>query len=187
MTSLAVMFKRFTVEEHVSSTSQIKNSVQRSIVNQISEQYPLLVDIIETVLPKKSMLIAKAQDNIQLVVVNNEVVFYNQMNGPFYPTLKLLHKYPTMMPKMQCDKGAIRYVLGGANLMCPGFTSKGGFVADSIEGETPVAIYAEGKEHAMAVGLTKMSRADIYSVNKGVAVETVHYLMDGLWQTTSVQ
>ena len=181
------MFKRFTVEEHVSSTSQIKNSVQRSIVNQISEQYPLLVDVIEQILPKKSMLIAKAQDNIQLVVVNNEVIFYNQMNGPFFPTLRLLHKYPTMMPKMQCDKGAVRFVLGGANIMAPGFTSAGGFVAESICVDTPVAIYAEGKQHAMAVGLTKMSRSDIFSVNKGIAVETVHYLMDGLWQTTSVQ
>jgi PUA domain protein len=181
------MFKRFTVEEHVSSTSQIKNSVQRSIVNQICEQYPCLVDIIEIILPKKLMLISKAQDNIQLVIVNNEVVFYNQMNGPFYPTLKVLHKYPTMMPRMQCDKGAVRFVLGGANIMCPGFTSKGGFIADTITTELPVAIYAEGKEHAMAIGLTKMSREEIYAVNKGVAVETVHYLMDGLWQTTSVQ
>ena len=181
------MFKRFNVEEHVSSTSQIKNSVQRSIVNQISEQYPLLVEIIDVILPKKSMLIAKAQDNIQLVVVNNEIIFYNQMNGPFYPTLKLLHKYPTMMPRMQCDKGAIKFVLGGANIMCPGFTSAGGFIAGNVVEEMPVAIYAEGKEHALAIGLTKMSRENIYSVNKGIAVETVHYLMDGLWLTTSVQ
>ena len=71
--------------------------------------------------------------------------------------------------------------------MCPGFTSAGGFVAESIGNETPVAVYAEGKQHAMAIGITRMSRADIHSINKGIAVETVHYLMDGLWQTTSVQ
>ena len=51
--------------------------------------------------------------------------------------------------------------------------------------EAPVAIYAEGKEHATAVGLTKMSTADIRSVNKGIGVETVHYLNDGLWKTKS--
>lgn len=181
------MFKKFSVEENVSSTSQIKNSVQRAIVNQIAEQYPLLSDIIEDILPKKAMLVAKAQENVQLIVVNNEVVFYNQRDGPFYPTLKILHKYPTMMPMMQTDKGAIRFVLGGANIMCPGFTSVGGSVPEGLASETPVAIYAEGKQHAMAVGLTKMSRDDIFSVNKGMAVETVHYLMDGLWQTSSVQ
>ena len=159
------------------------NSVQRSIINQIIEQYPLLEEAIETILPKKSMLVAKAQDGVQLIIVNNEIMFYNQHNGPFLPTLKLVHKYPTMMNRMQTDKGAIRFVLGGANIMCPGFTSPGGSIPKPLEAGSPVAIYAEGKEHAMAVGITKMSTEQIYSINKGIAVETIHYLMDGLWQT----
>lgn len=177
------MFKKFTADESISSTSQIKNSVQRSIINQIIEQYPLLEEAIETILPKKSMLVAKAQDGVQLIIVNNEIMFYNQHNGPFLPTLKLVHKYPTMMNRMQTDKGAIRFVLGGANIMCPGFTSPGGSIPKPLEAGSPVAIYAEGKEHAMAVGITKMSTEQIYSINKGIAVETIHYLMDGLWQT----
>lgn len=52
------------------------------------------------------------------------------------------------------------------------------------EGE-PVAIYAEGKEHAMAVGITKMSTADMRTVNKGMGVDNLHYLNDGLWKTNS--
>ena len=98
------------------------------------------------------------------------------------PTLKLLHQFPTMMNRMQVDKGAIRFVLGGANIMCPGFTSPGGSLPVSLDVDEPVAIYAEGKEHAMAIGITKMSTSDISTINKGIAVETVHYLMDGLWQ-----
>eukprot|EP01034_Spumella_vulgaris_P024188 gene24188-30505_t len=90
------------------------------------------------------------------------------------------------MNRMQVDTGAIRYVLAGANIMCPGFTSAGGSLPTEIEAEQPVAIYGQNKEHAMAIGLTKMSTADIRSVNKGIAVETVHYLMDGLWQTKSL-
>ena len=43
------------------------------------------------------------------------------------------------------------------------------------------AIYAEGKESAMAMGVLKMSTEDIKSKNKGVAVETVHFIADGLW------
>jgi len=125
------------------------------------------------------MMIAKCQDNVQLVVVNETVMFYNQRDGPFFPTLKLLHMFPTIMKRMQTDKGAIRFVLGGANIMCPGFTSPGGRIDGEIDAEEPVAIYAEGKEHAMAIGLTKMSTSQIRGVNKGIAVETVHFLMDG--------
>jgi PUA domain protein len=39
-----------------------------------------------------------------------------------------------------------------------------------VDAETPVAIYAEGKEHAMAIGYTKMSTADMRNINKGIGV-----------------
>lgn len=42
--------------------------------------------------------------------------------------------------------------------------------AVQADADEPVAIYAEGKEHAMAIGLTKMSTADMKAVNKGIAV-----------------
>ncbi len=57
--------------------------------------------------------------------------------------------------------------------------------AVQVEADHPVAIYAEGKEHATAIGLTKMSTSDIRSINKGIGVDTLHYLNDGLWKTTS--
>ena len=65
--------------------------------------------------------------------------------------------------------------------MCPGFTSSGGNMPEEVAAECPVAIYAEGKAHCMALGLTKMSTSDIRLVNKGVAVETVHFIGDGLF------
>lgn len=45
-----------------------------------------------------------------------------------------------------------------------------------------MAIYGEGREHAMAVGVTTMSTSDIRSVNKGVGIDNLHYLTDGLWK-----
>ena len=104
------MFKKFSPEETISSTSQVKNSVQRSIIAQIVEQYPLLEEAIESILPKKELLIAKCPENVQLIVVKDEIVFYNQKDGPFYPSLRLVHKYPAMINRMQVDKGAIRFV-----------------------------------------------------------------------------
>ncbi len=49
------------------------------------------------------------------------------------------------------------------------------------------AIYAEGKTHALAVGLTKMSTAAMRSVNKGHGVETLHCLNDGLFKDTTLE
>lgn len=133
------MFKKFTVDENVVSSTQLKNSVQRGIQSTIISQYPCLTECIDEIIPKKAMISYKCQEHIQLIVVNNEVLFFNQRDGPIYPTLKLLHKYPTMMKRMQVDKGAIKFVLGGANIMCPGFTSAGGDLpVENFPAGTPV-------------------------------------------------
>ena len=75
---------------------------------------------------------------------------------------------------------------GGANIMCPGLTSPGATIHDEVDEETPVAVYAEGKDHAVAVGYTTMSTGDMVSVNKGIGVENLHYLNDGLWRTPQI-
>lgn len=80
------------------------------------------------------------------------------------PTLKLFHKYPVFLPMEQVDKGAIRFVLSGANIMCPGLTSPGACMTP-VEKGTVVAIMAEGKETALAIGITTLSTADMWVNN----------------------
>ena len=74
-------------------------------------------------------------------------------------------------------------------------------------------IFAEGKEHALAIGHTKLSSEDMYvcrrslqsllvcdtahvanvitsiscsrKVNKGIGMDNMHYLNDGLWLYTA--
>ena len=94
------MFKKFSIEENVSNTSQIKNSVQRGIQSKIVEQYPLLSEAIEVILPKKSMLMSKCQENITLLSVEGEVLFFNQRDGPYFPTLRLLHRCMLLSPHL---------------------------------------------------------------------------------------
>lgn len=45
---------------------------------------------------------------------------------------------PNMMPTMRVDKGAISFVMNGANIMCQGFTSKGGRIETPLEAGAPV-------------------------------------------------
>ena len=68
---------------------------------------------------------------------------------------------PNMMPRIQVDTGAIKFVLGGANVMCPGINSPGGAILTELPEGAPVAVYAQGKENALAVGFLKMSTADM--------------------------
>ncbi|KAK9735479.1 hypothetical protein RND81_04G208200 [Saponaria officinalis] len=176
------MFKKFTYED-VSSHNQVKASVQRKIRQSIAEEYPGLEPVLEDLLPKKvPLIVVKCQNHLNLVVVNNVPLFFNIRDGPYMPTLRLLHQYPNIMKKFQVDRGAIKFVFSGANIMCPGLTSPGGVLDEEVDAERPVAIMAEGKQHALAIGFTKMSAKNIKTVNKGIGVDTLHYLNDGLWK-----
>ena len=123
----------------------------------------------------------KCKDYIQILIdPSGEMVFFQCRSGPYIPTLRLLHRYPDILPKYRVDRGAIRFVLSGANIMAPGLTSAGGHM-DDVEAESVVAIMAEGKEHALAIGITTMSSQKIREINKDIAVENTHWLKDGLW------
>ncbi|CAL5380968.1 unnamed protein product [Camellia sinensis] len=180
------MFKKFSSED-VSAQNQVKASVQRKIRQSIAEEYPGLEPVLDELLPKKSpLIVAKCQNHLNLVLVNNVPLFFNIRDGPYMPTLRLLHQYPNIMKKLQVDRGAIKFVLSGANIMCPGLTSPGGALDDDVAEETPVAIMAEGKQHALAIGFTKMSAKDIRAINKGIGVDNMHYLNDGLWKKRAI-
>jgi malignant T-cell-amplified sequence len=59
--------------------------------------------------------------------------------------------------------------------------SGGGAIPVELPDGAPVAVYAEGKQHALAVGTLAMSTADIRAKGKGIGIEVLHHLDDQLW------
>ncbi|KAF5358034.1 hypothetical protein D9756_001936 [Leucocoprinus leucothites] len=179
------MFKKFTPGSDISGHTPVKSSVQRSIRNSILSQWKIEPETLEAIWPKKEgLVLVKCRDHISVYTVKQEPLFFQHFDESFFPTLRLLHKYPHILPAVKIDRGAIRFVLSGAQIMCPGLTSKGGELPPTeaaLQAGTPVGIFAEGKEHAVAVGITKMGTEDMKATNKGVGVETTTYLGDDLW------
>ena len=116
------------------------------------------------------------------IMVEDKIEFFELRDRPIMPMLHLLHKCPTILPHMKCDKGAIKHIFSGSNVMAPGLTSQGGVIADGVEKGWPVAIMAEGKQHAMGVGMMEQSSEDLKKSGKGVAIEVIQYLNDQLWK-----
>ncbi|KAF8542718.1 PUA-like domain-containing protein [Trichophaea hybrida] len=166
--------------------TNIKSSAQRALRARLLEQFPLLTPHIDDILPKKSQLeLIKLPDRISLYALDQKVLFFQHFDDPLIPHLKLVHAYPQCFPRVQVDRGAIRFVLAGAQLMCPGLTSPGAWLPekeDELKAGAVVAVGAEGKQSACMVGVLKMSTEDIKRINKNIAVETGHYLGDGLWK-----
>lgn len=73
-----------------------------------------------------------SQGHIQIVMCQGEPIFFTTRDGPWCPTLRLVHKFPDMMKKLRVDTGAIKFVLAGADVMCPGLTSPGATMHDEV-------------------------------------------------------
>ncbi|CAJ0915837.1 unnamed protein product, partial [Mesorhabditis belari] len=182
------MFKKFDGNDDITGgATQLKTSVQRGIRTKLLEQFPHLESHMEQIFPKKENLkTIRCKDHIDLVqAYDGFVYFIKTRDGLFVPTLRLLHKYPFILPHQQVDKGAIKFVLNGSHIMCPGLTSPGAKLLDNVSKGQIVAVMAEGKEHALAVGLMTLSSEEIKKVNKGTGIENIHYLNDGMWHVTS--
>lgn len=67
------------------------------------EQYPPLENIIEEILPKKeNFKLIKCKDHLEMVAdAEGQIQFIKHRDYPYFPTLKLLHKYPFIMPQQQ--------------------------------------------------------------------------------------
>jgi len=184
------MFKKFSPSTDIAGHTPVKQSVQRQIRAGVLSHWKIEPETLEVIWPKKEGLVhVKCREHISVFTVNAEPIFFQHFDSPFYPTLRILHKYPYILPKVQVDRGAIRFLLAGAHMMCPGLTSAGGYLPpaeEAIPTENLVAIHAEGKEHAVGVGITKMNTEDMKKVNKGVGVETATYLGDDLWALQSL-
>lgn len=172
------MFKRFDSSTDISTSTQVKASVQRGIKASILDSHPDMDEgLLDQLLPKKSPLMQyKVGPHLMLYcrAFNNdedndggipefEPAFFQSRDGPVLPTLRLVHSYPDLnFRRVTVDKGAIPFIIGGANIMCPGLTNPGGSMPE--DGDEPaldkgdgVVIYAEGKENALAVGIMTMS------------------------------
>mmetsp|Transcript_22289 Transcript_22289/g.27322 ORF Transcript_22289/g.27322 Transcript_22289/m.27322 type:complete len:205 (+) Transcript_22289:108-722(+) len=203
------MFKRFDPSTDISTSTQVKASVQRGIKAQILKSHPNIdEELLDLLLPKKPPLmqykvgphlmlysrLPQSQEEDDDVSAGHEPVFFQSRDGPVLPTLRLVHKYypDFKFTRVTVDKGAIPFVIGGANIMCPGLTNPGGSMPEDdgdkvgLEKGDGVVIFAEGKEHALAIGTMKMSSAAIRSKNKGIGIEVVHFLGDGLYQTKEI-
>lgn len=156
----------------------LKSSATRQLRASLGSEMPPLTPHLDSLIPKKASLYATKLLNITSNTEDEEpladlnILLYTlapQDHGysfflyekKLFPHLRVLHQFPESLPRVQVDKGAIKFVLNGADIMCPGLTSKGGSLDTELPKHSPVAVFAEGMEHPLAVGYTLMSTEDM--------------------------
>lgn len=137
-------------------------------IKELIKNLPLAEKFIE----KKSQVV---QDDIFLLV-NNKILFFKDGNR-WIPTLHVLLGDVDLLPKVVVDKGAIRFVVNGADIMRPGIVSCAEFASDEY-----VVIVDETYGKPLGVGLAMKSSSDIMALDGGKVVKAVHFVGDDVWE-----
>ena len=146
-------------------------------------------------MPPKSDVVVGKLNNAKVYCVNDQPLFFdpNGKGGRILPTVYTLWAIPEAMPR-----GIVTYsevspkVLGGADLMLPGFiTSDDGFDGDgetsqwaetSFAAGDVLALRARGNPHAFAIGEMAVSKAEAEACGmKGRGLKVMHHYPDALW------
>ncbi len=127
---------------------------------------------------KKDNLELLEDESILLVLLNKEISFF--FHGKcLIPALPYFVKNPTLQPlkKVTVDMGAIKFIIGGADIMRPGITT---FDPNISQGEY-VLIIDQTHGKPIAVGKALVSSPEIQTQTKGKVVENIHYIGDKIW------
>jgi malignant T-cell-amplified sequence len=182
-------FKKFSQEEHVASMARVKASKARKILSAIKGEYSTLEDALDAMWPDKKtpVVIAELRSKTQLLVRDGMPIFFKPRDGRWVPSLRFLYAHPGILRAVRVDKGAIRFVLRGAACACGGLKTPASELPEGLVPGDPVAIFAEGKDLPLAVGVMTMSTEDIRAAAKGFAIEEIHYLDDALWTCSGLE
>ncbi len=119
---------------------------------------------------------ADAEGNTVLSI-NNEVLGLIINDKPFL-TLKGLLKYKPEKKYVTVDKGAVKFVCNGADIMAPGVVD----ADSSVKKNDLVWIRDEKYKKALAVGIALMDAEEMVKGKKGKAVLSIHYIGDKIWK-----
>ena len=95
------------------------------------------------------------------------------------PHLRLLvDTKKIILPKVVVDKGAVPFVMNGANIMRPGVI----FFENTISKGDIVGIYPEKFDKPIAVGKSLINSEEFNKLTKGAIAKNLHYLNDLFWK-----
>jgi PUA domain protein len=136
----------------------------------------------------KDLKIAEGDDPMYEIIFDGEEKIYLgfkkkknkediDSQSEIFPLLKDMWLLPSR-PTVVVDSGAIKFVVGGANIMRPGITKvEGEFSPGDI-----VIVKEEKFGKAIAVGRAKLSSPELIEAKKGAVVENLHYAGDKFWE-----
>ena len=121
-------------------------------------------------------------ENQKLVFVDDEPSLMYYQNNVFF-TLHGLNKYKPKSNFVVVDRGAVKFVTNGADVMAPGIVD----ADEKINENDLVWICDETHRKPLAVGVALMSGKGMTKEKSGKSVKIIHHVGDSLWNFVTKQ
>lgn len=150
---------------------------RKVLLDVLNKTYP------EFIVNKSDVLeIYEDRDIGQIIILNSKPVFI-KINDFWIPHLKYLlinNSFLETLPAVIVDRGAVKPLLNGADLMIPGIR----FIKKSFRINDPVVVIEEDYLKPIVSGLAVIDSDSIASgvVKKGKAVLNIHRIGDKYWK-----
>jgi len=154
----------------IKSRHHLKASESRSILGTMS---PLLED--QSVLKNASMERAETDDDIDLIFVNGKPLLMIVDGSPFFTVLGAIELSPSRRLVI-VDSGAVRFIVNGADVMCPGIV-----YADAEIAEGDLVVVAE-ERHKKPLAIGRALLPGTKMNGEGKAVKSIHHVGDVIWK-----
>ena len=156
---------------HFIQKSQIRE-LQDDLLHQYDEKF------VEQIFPKKARIeLIQTDAGDTLYAVNNVLKLWKSKEG-YIPVLTLLLNKQVDLKKIVVDKGAIRFVTNGADVMRPGITK----IDSSIKKGDVVVIVDENHDRALAIGRSMLDAKQMEDKDSGKVVKNLHTIQDDVWK-----
>ncbi len=117
-------------------------------------------------------------EGLKIVIVDKEPVAA-EVNGRLIPLLQwLLKRRDVKLPRIVVDKGAVKPISSGADVMAPGVVD----VVGEINAGDIAVVVDEMHGIPIAVVVTLFSGDEIKRLNKGRVAENIHHIGDSIWK-----
>lgn len=145
----------------------VRKQYSKSDIKKFIESHP----VAKRLMDKKS----NVYEDDGVLYVQNKPVFF-KIDSFWSPTLQVLLQQPDLLPSVTVDKGAIRFVVKGADVMRPGITKCQDFPADAL-----VVIVDETVGKPIAVAKTLFSSPVLLEMTEGKVLINLHRVGDEIW------
>lgn len=126
----------------------------------------------DSIMTKKSQV----YEDENILFVDNKPSFI-RIDKTWIPHLKLILTHDELLPKVTVDKGAIKFVIKGADIMRPGITK----IEEFEKGEF-VTIVDENYNKPLAIGKTLLDSIEMTAQENGKSIANIHRIGDEFWE-----